>query len=83
MRRAASLAIFALLFAAGMAGCGERDQTARYENGRFRGKPDTRAWDNAPPAYGSAAWAKGDHDTWENQVRSRQQTQNENRRIGH
>lgn len=83
MRRVVCLAVLVGLFAAGVAGCGEREQTARYENGRYRGKPDSRPWDNAPPANGSAAWAKGDHVTWENQVRSRQQTQNENRRIGH
>ena len=25
----------------GLAGCGEREQTAHYEEGRYRGKPDT------------------------------------------
>lgn len=83
MKRIAVLVVTGILLAAGVAGCGERDQSARYENGRYRGKPDSRPWDNAPPANGPAAWAKGDHVTWENQVRSRQQTQNENRRIGH
>lgn len=33
--------------------------------------------------FGSAAWTKGGHATWENQVKSRQHGQNENRRIGH
>jgi hypothetical protein len=82
MKRIAALTAAAFL-AVGLAGCGEREQTARYEDGRYRGKLDTRPWDNAPPPYGSAPWAKGDHASWENQVRSRQQTQNENRRIGH
>ena len=81
MYRAIFIAV-ALALSAPLAGCGERDQTTRYENGKFRGKPDTRPWDNAPPPYGSAAWAQGNHDTWENQLRSRQQTQNEHRRIG-
>ena len=73
----------AAFLAMGLAGCGEREQSALYKEGRYRGKPVTRPWDNAPPAYGSAAWSKGDQDSWENQVHSRQQAQNENRRIGH
>ena len=82
MYRATFIAV-ALALSAPLAGCAERDQTTDYKAGRYRGKPDSRPWDNAPPSYGSAVWAKGDHDAWENQVRSRQQTQNENRRIGH
>ena len=77
--------IFTLLAALGaiMAGCGEREQTALYKDGEYRGKPDTRPWDNAPGAYGPGTWARGDRETWENQVKSRQQGQNENHRIGH
>ena len=83
MKRVAASILIGVMFAGGVAGCGERDQSVRYQNGKFRGKPDTRPWDNAPPANGSAAWTKGDHESWENQLRSRQQTQNENHRIGH
>ncbi len=83
MKRIAASVLMAVLFAAGVAGCGERDQSVRYQNGKFRGKPDTRPWDSVPPANGTAAWSKGDHDAWENQVKARQQTQNEYRRIGH
>jgi hypothetical protein len=77
--------IFTLLATLGavVAGCGEREQTALYTDGKYRGKPDTRPWDNAPGAYGAGTWNRGDRETWENQVKSRQQGQNENHRIGH
>ena len=83
MKRIAASVLMGVVFAAGVAGCGERDQSVRYQDGKFRGKPDSRPWDNAPPANGAAAWTKGDRESWEDQVRSRQQTQNEYRRIGH
>jgi hypothetical protein len=84
MKRISILAIATALLAAGVAGCGEREQTALYKDGKYRGKPDTRPWDNAPSAYGSETWKQGDHVTWENQLRARSITaQNEHRRIGH
>jgi hypothetical protein len=83
MKRIVASVLMGVALAAGVAGCGERDQSVRYQNGKFRGKPDSRPWDNAPPSYGAAAWAKGDRESWEDQVRSRQQTQSENHRIGH
>jgi hypothetical protein len=84
MKRAAAVAAVAVLLAAGLAGCGEREQTALYNDGKYRGKPDARPWDNAQSAYGSSGWKKGDHESWENQLRTRQSnSQNENRRIGH
>lgn len=82
MKRILALAILAAL-AGSLAGCSEREQTVLYKDGKYRGKPDTRPWDNTPPAYGSESWKEGDHVTWENQVRSRSAGQNENRRIGH
>ncbi len=48
MRRAA-LAV-AVLAALGLSGCGEPDQVVVYKQGKYQGKPDTRSWDNAPPA---------------------------------
>ena len=69
--------------AAGVAGCGERDQTASYKDGRYRGKPDGRPWDSQPPAEAAGGWNKGDQYGWERQVRARNDGQNENRRIGH
>ena len=84
MKRLSSLAIAAALLAVGVAGCGEREQTALYKDGKYRGKPDTQPWENAPSAYGSSGWEKGDHESWENQLRTRHSnSQNESRRIGH
>ena len=83
MKRLTVFLVSAVLVAIGLAGCGEREQTALYADGKYRGKTDTRPWDNAPPAYGSADWKKGDRATWENAVRGRSGTQNESRRIGH
>ena len=80
--RQAFLITAALALAATIAGCGEREQSALYKDGKYRGKPDTRSWDNAPPD-GPEQWKRGDHATWENQVRARSAAQNENRRIGH
>lgn len=82
MNRISILIILALIGAAGVAGCGEREQSALYKDGKFRGKPDSRPWDNAPPSDGSA-WTKGDSETWHRQARARSDAQNENRRIGH
>ena len=57
----------------GLAGCGEREQTAHYEDGRYRGKPDT-------PPYQSAQFG-GDRQKYESAQRSRAQHQNEYNRI--
>jgi hypothetical protein len=76
--------IAAALVALGTAGCGEREQSALYKDGKYRGKTDTRPWDNAPAATSTGSWSKGDQASWENQLRSRHVTaQNENHRIGH
>ena len=76
--------LIAVLGAVAMiSGCGEREQIALYKDGKYRGKPNTRPWDNAPSTPGSAEWKKGDHASWENAVRTRSAGQNENRRIGH
>ena len=84
MKRISVLAVVAAFLAAGLAGCGEREQTALYKDGKYRGKPDAQPWDNAPSAYGSSGWKKGDYESWENQLRTRHSnSQNENRRIGH
>jgi hypothetical protein len=86
MKRHASvtgLAIVAALVVVGVTGCGEREQTALYKDGKYRGKPDGHPWESAPPPYGTASWTPGDQATWENQLRTRQAGQNEYRRIGH
>lgn len=57
----------------GLAGCGEREQTAHYEEGRYRGKPDTPPFQAAP--------FNGDKQKYENAQRTRAQNQNEYNRI--
>jgi hypothetical protein len=73
----------ALALAIGLQACAEKEQTALYKDGKYRGKPDGRPWDNTPPpATTAGGWRKGDHSGWENQLRSRNAGQNENQRIG-
>ena len=64
----------ALLFAAlvlGLAACNERPQELVHAQGekRYQGKSDT------------PAWGSGDRAAWENGIKQRQMTQNEDRRI--
>ena len=84
MRRTAMWTVMAALLALGAAGCGELDQTTQYRDGKYRGKGDARPWENAPAATSPGTWTKGDRATWENELRERAVTsQNEHRRIGH
>jgi hypothetical protein len=64
-----------------LSACGEREQVMEGKR-TYQGKRDTKAWDNAPLAYGSAKWNKGDEASWEAQIKSRQAVQNEYNRIG-
>ena len=68
--------------ALGLAACGEKEQVVVYKQGKYQGKPDGRPWDNEPLAYGSAKWTKGDRASWETEIKTRNDNQNENRRIG-
>jgi hypothetical protein len=77
MKRILILMVVAVLGAIA-AGCGEREQTALYKDGEYRGKPDARPWES-----GEAGWNKGDRAGWQNQMRARNDAQNENSRIGH
>jgi outer membrane protein assembly factor BamE (lipoprotein component of BamABCDE complex) len=72
MRRTLILAAAALLAAVALAGCGERPQTISYKQGTYQGKPDAR------PA---AAQFNGNQQQWENEIKTRNQVQNEYRRI--
>jgi len=67
-----------------VAGCGEPEQVVVYKQGKYQGKPDTRAWDNAPLAAEQRGgnWTKGDRASWETQIKNRQLAQNEYKRIG-
>jgi hypothetical protein len=83
MSRYVAFILLAALGAAAVSGCGEREQTASYKDGKYRGKPDGRPWDSQPPASVPGEWAKGDQHGWQKQMRARNDGQNENRRIGH
>ena len=63
----------------GLASCGESEQVVRYQQGKYQGKPDGKPWDNEPLA--DAKWTKGDQASWENQIKQRNQGQNEYKRI--
>jgi ABC-type glycerol-3-phosphate transport system substrate-binding protein len=82
MKKISSLVIAAFALALGLAACGERDQVVVYKEGKYQGKPDAPPWDNEPLALtGSGTWTKGDRASWEEQIRSRQMGQHEDRRI--
>jgi len=73
-------AVVAALF---LAGCGESEQVVVYKQGKYQGKLDTRAWDNAPLAAEQRGgnWTKGDRASWETQIKNRQLAQHEHKRI--
>ncbi|MEO8145451.1 MAG: hypothetical protein ABI654_14685 [Betaproteobacteria bacterium] len=61
--------------------CMEVEQTTSPE--RQAGQTvrrDTAAWNNEPLANGPK-WSKGDRTSWEEQIKRRQLTQHEDRRI--
>jgi len=61
-----------LLALAALAGCGERPQVISYKQGTYQGKPDT------PPYAGQY---NNNRQQWENEIRTRNQSQNEYRRT--
>jgi hypothetical protein len=76
------LIILAVLGAFLLAACADRDPVVeRQSEKRYQGKLDTKPWDNAPLDYGDAKWSKGDRASWETQLKARQLTQHEDRRI--
>ena len=73
--------LVAAVLAFGLAGCAEREQVSEAKTGnRYQGKHDTKPWDNEPLAYGGK-WSKGDRTSWETEIKARQQSQNEDKRI--
>ncbi len=82
MKKLIALTLVAAFAATSLAACGEKPQTVRYQDGKYRGKPDNRPWDNAPTAYGSSEWAKGDQMDWQSRIDDRMRAQNEYNRIG-
>jgi hypothetical protein len=69
------------LAALALAGCMEVDQTVNAEQRQAGStvKRDTAAWDNEPLANGPK-WTKGDRNSWEEQIKTRQLSQNERSR---
>ena len=74
--------LFVVCIAFTLSACGEREQVVEQQSEkRYQGKRDSKPWDNDPLAYGSGKWSKGDRASWETQLKARQQSQNEDRRI--
>lgn len=72
MSRAALIGA-ALAVVLALAACGERPQVVNYKQGKYAGKPDTPAYQNAP--------YNGDRAAWERALATRAQAQNEYQRI--
>ena len=70
MRLAAGVAV--AVGALVLAGCGERPQVVTYKQGTYQGKPDTRPYEGQ---------FKGNRDEWENALATRNQAQNEYKRV--
>jgi hypothetical protein len=52
-----------------VSGCGESPDVTVYKQGKYQGKPDSSPWDNDR--------FKGDKVAWENEIKRRNQGQNE------
>jgi hypothetical protein len=67
----------------GLAACSEEAQVVNYEQGKYQGKPDARSWDNEPLAaeQRGSTWTKGNRESWEEAIKTRQLAQHEHRRI--
>jgi hypothetical protein len=63
----ATIAVIAL------AGCGERPQVITYKQGTYQGKPDTPPYSNAP--------FNGNRSEWDKAIATRNQNQNEYKRV--
>ena len=73
--RSASLAALALL-AGALVACGERPQTLDASARKL----DAQAWatsDSAKPEFTASGWKAGDRASWEEQIRKRNQAQND------
>ena len=64
------------LLCVGLVACGEKPQTATQR------KADGRPFDGPASAYTVGGWKAGDEVSWEAQMRSRSQGQNEYSRTG-
>jgi hypothetical protein len=64
---------------AAMGGCMEVEQTITEKQVGQTVKRDTMPWNNEPLANGPK-WTKGDRNSWEEQIKTRQLAQNERSR---
>ncbi|WP_156396310.1 hypothetical protein [Noviherbaspirillum sp. Root189] len=60
--------------AALLAGCGEKDQIMSKDT---TNRSDVAPWQGAKNAYLAKGWSPGDQKSWETQLRTRGQAQNE------
>ncbi|MBY0570276.1 MAG: hypothetical protein K2P61_03225 [Burkholderiaceae bacterium] len=67
------LIISGLLALMSLSACGERDQASTTK----RGLVDEKAWKGAHNGFVVKEWTPGDKTVWENQIRARNQYQNE------
>ena len=74
-RKLKSISLAALAGAAllGLAACSEVPQVTVYEQGQYRGKTDTRPWEDSE--------FKGDRAAWEKALKQRARNQSEYNRI--
>lgn len=76
--------LVALLLAFGLTACGEREQVVEQQSEkRYQGKRDGKPWDNAPVVaeLRGGTWTKGNQASWEEQIKNRQLSQHEHKRI--
>lgn len=64
-------ALIVLALAAGLAACGEKPQTAATK------KSDGKPWEAAQNEFVTGSWKPGDQASWETQMKTRAQGQNE------
>lgn len=73
MRSSVALALGAALLVA-LSGCGDQPQTGSTAPK----KADAKAWDGGATAvYTAPGWQQGDRNSWEQQLKARNQQQNE------
>jgi ABC-type glycerol-3-phosphate transport system substrate-binding protein len=63
--------LIVLVLAAGLAACGEKPQTAATK------KSDSKPWEAAQNEFVTGSWKAGDQASWEAQMKTRAQGQNE------
>ena len=73
IRRAVVTLAAASALVAALTGCGESPQVVQYKQGKYQGKPDE-------PAYATPPW-NGNKQEWEQALATRNQNQNEYKRI--